>query len=87
MAKKQTRRSVSVRGTTYERVRLYCERIGISMSEFVEARVAEFFEAGIKDQTAALRVAAPPVSRTNGNGQHEPLSDKELHDAARFFTF
>jgi len=43
MSKKQTRRSISVRGSTYETVRSYCERQGLSMSEFIEERIAGFF--------------------------------------------
>jgi len=43
MAKKQTRRSISVSRGTYERLRTYCETNGISMSQFVERRVGDFF--------------------------------------------
>ena len=42
MAKKQTRRSISVSRTTYERLKAYCETHGISMSQFVETRVGDF---------------------------------------------
>lgn len=42
MAKKQTRRSISVSRTTYERLKTYCETQGISMSQFVETRVGDF---------------------------------------------
>ncbi|RMH38418.1 MAG: hypothetical protein D6689_19665 [Deltaproteobacteria bacterium] len=42
MAKKQTRRSISVSKTTYERLRAYCETNNISMSQFVEQRVGDF---------------------------------------------
>jgi hypothetical protein len=43
MAKKQTRRSISVSRATYERLRTYCETNQISMSQFVESRVGDFF--------------------------------------------
>ena len=43
MAKKQTRRSVSIRGATYERIRNHCKLAGVSMSEFVEEQIASFF--------------------------------------------
>jgi hypothetical protein len=43
MAKKQTRRSISVSRGTYERLRAYCETNGISMSQFVESRLGDFF--------------------------------------------
>jgi len=35
MAKKQTRRSISVSRTTYERLKAFCETNNISMSQFV----------------------------------------------------
>jgi hypothetical protein len=42
MAKKQTRRSISVSRSTYERLKAYCETNAISMSQFVEQRVGDF---------------------------------------------
>jgi len=42
MAKKQTRRSISVSKGTYERLKAYCETTGTSMSAFVEQRVGDF---------------------------------------------
>jgi hypothetical protein len=42
MAKKQTRRSVSLNRGTYERLRAYCETNDLSMSEFVEMRIGDF---------------------------------------------
>src|SRR4051812_36721973 len=42
MAKKQTRRSISVSRTTYERLKNFCEANNISMSQFVETRVGDF---------------------------------------------
>lgn len=45
MAKKQTRRSISVSRETYERLKAYCETNGISMSQFVERRVGDFLGA------------------------------------------
>ena len=71
MAKKQSRRSVSIRGSTYDLIRRYCERNDISMSEFVEDRIATFFgNGGSKDAE-----------------EGEKIKPDELQDAARFFTF
>jgi hypothetical protein len=53
MAKKQTRRSISVSRVTYERLKAFCEANNISMSQLVETRVNDF----LGDQPA---VAAPP---------------------------
>lgn len=71
MAKKQTRRSVSIRGSTYDQIRKYCERHGVSMSEFVEERIALFFGNGGSRETT----------------DQEALGEDELKDAARYFTF
>lgn len=54
MAKKQTRRSISVSRTTYERLKSFCETNGISMSQFVENRVGDFLGEG-----AAIPEGAP----------------------------
>ena len=41
---KQTRRSISVRGTTYDALRRYCEERGLSMSEVVETELIRLLE-------------------------------------------
>lgn len=46
MAKKQTRRSISVSRVTYERLKAFCETNNISMSQFVETRVGDFLTDG-----------------------------------------
>ena len=46
MAKKQTRRSISVSRTTYERLKAFCEANNISMSQLVETRVNDFLGDG-----------------------------------------
>ncbi len=46
MAKKQTRRSISVSRMTYERLKAFCETNNISMSQLVETRVNDFLGEG-----------------------------------------
>jgi|SRR5689334_11529368 len=46
MAKKQTRRSISVSRVTYERLKAFCEANNVSMSQFVESRVGDFLGEG-----------------------------------------
>jgi len=41
MAKKQTRKSVSVSRATYDKLKAFCEDNNTNMSQFVEARIAE----------------------------------------------
>jgi len=75
MAKKQSRRSVSIRGSTYDQIRKYCERNSLSMSEFVEDRIAIFFgNGGSKKDDRTLK-------------DLKEMNEDELKEAARFFTF
>jgi hypothetical protein len=57
MAKKQTRRSISVSRTTYERLKAFCETNHISMSQLVETRVNDFL--GPNDLGAPVGTGAP----------------------------
>lgn len=45
MASRTPRRSVSIRGTSYERLRRTCERLGVSCSGTVEALIFEWCSA------------------------------------------
>jgi hypothetical protein len=81
MAKKQTRRSISVSRTTYERLKAFCEANNISMSQLVETRVNDFLGEGVapgpgiapsipgpshSDRPPAPRPAAPTMQRPFG---------------------
>ncbi|MFH2009940.1 MAG: hypothetical protein ABI333_25315 [bacterium] len=46
MANSQRRRSISVRGEVYDRVKKFCDVKGISMSAFVEDRILEHLGGG-----------------------------------------
>ena len=61
MAKVQTRRSISVSGPTYEVIRSYCKRNELSMSEFIEERVREFF--GGKERAGERKGATDAAAR------------------------
>ena len=61
MAKKQTRRSISVSRTTYERLKAFCESNNISMSQFVETRVGDFLGQG--EGTVTVDVSRPAAPR------------------------
>jgi hypothetical protein len=69
MAKKQTRRSISVSRTTYERLKAFCEANNVSMSQLVETRVNDFLGEGAPSPTtipsspAAPRPSAPTMPR------------------------
>jgi hypothetical protein len=59
VASKQTRRSISVRGTTYDNLRRYCDEKSLSMSEVVEAQLARLLDQGEVVET----VKAPAEGR------------------------
>lgn len=44
MAKKQTRRAISLKEETYQQVTAFCQQHGVSRSGFVEEITAAFFE-------------------------------------------
>lgn len=69
MAKKQTRRSISVSRTTYERLKAFCETNNISMSQLVETQVNGFLGPNdIAGMPGAIQVAgAPSVSAGASN--------------------
>jgi len=63
MAKKQTRRSISVSRMTYERLKAFCESNNISMSQFVETRVGDFLGQSEGTVTMLPRPSLPTPSR------------------------
>ena len=79
MAKKQTRRSISVSRTTYERLKAFCEANNISMSQLVETRVNDFL--GNDGGTVTLIPTTPrptqpaparPAPSIGSNQQQQP---------------
>jgi hypothetical protein len=57
VAIKQTRRSISVRGTTYDNLRRYCEARSMSMSEVVEEQLARILGGELGSEPASGRPA------------------------------
>jgi hypothetical protein len=71
MAKKQTRRSISVSRTTYERLKAFCETNHISMSQLVETRVNDFLgndfvAPGAPAMAPNATIATSAVSASSG---------------------
>ncbi len=64
MAKKQTRRSISVSRTTYERLKAFCEANNISMSQLVETRVTDFLGEGVAPTTTITPSGPRPTTPT-----------------------
>ncbi len=68
MAKRQTRRSISVKGITYQRLKDYCESSGLSVSGYLEDIIAEKLDAAgvpvptfVKPRTATKLVEADDI--------------------------
>ena len=62
MAKRQTRRSISVKGITYQRLKDYCQAQGRSVSGYLEDIIAENLDAaGVPVPT---RVEPAPAPKT-----------------------
>jgi hypothetical protein len=94
MAKRQTRRSISVSRSTYERLRAYCETNGISMSQFVEHRVGDFLGRSIRRpagqeapmaiegmgerREGVLAVPSAPVTVAASVRATEPVAERTL---------
>jgi hypothetical protein len=72
MAKKQTRRSISVSRTTYERLKAFCEANNISMSQLVETRVNDFL--GDTSTVNVTRPAAPVAAAPAPAPQPRPVA-------------
>jgi hypothetical protein len=67
MAKKQTRRSISVSRTTYERLKAFCETNNISMSQLVETRVNDFLGPNdVAGANGTIQIAGASASASAG---------------------
>ena len=74
MAKKQTRRSISVSRTTYERLKAFCETNNISMSQFVETRVGDFLGSGEGTTSIIPAQPRPTMPTPSGPAPAKPAS-------------
>ena len=75
MAKRQTRRSISVKGITYQRLKNFCETQGHSVSGYLEDIIAEHLDA--ENVPVPERVEAPPKPK--------PIESDEI--ISQHFTF
>ena len=79
MAKKQTRRSISVSRTTYERLKAFCETNNISMSQLVETRVNDFLgDAPVPTMPAAQTGMPRAVALRTSSGPGPGAPSKPL---------
>ncbi len=78
MAKKQTRRSISVSRMTYERLKAFCETNNISMSQLVETRVNDFLGEG----STTIIPATPRPAPAPAPMRPVPQPSKLVHETA-----
>ena len=77
MGKKQTRRAISVKGLTYQRLKDYCDGTGQSVSGYLEEIIAEKLDAAGAPVARVLK--ARPVKKP------KPLRAEDI--APQHFTF
>jgi hypothetical protein len=65
MGKTQSRRSISIRGSTYERLRVWCETHGTSMSEFIETRITEHIGPDLEGKAYRPLPAVSQIARAH----------------------
>jgi len=76
MAKRQTRRSISVKGITYQRLKDYCDARGVSVSGYLEEIIAEKLDAA--------GVPVPTVLRARPQRKAEAPAEEIV---SQHFTF
>ncbi len=74
MAKQQTRRSISVRGTTYDALRAYCDEHKKSMSEIVEEQLERVLGTAPAPSVKAPEPARPRT--VSARPQPRPMANK-----------
>jgi len=79
MAKRQTRRSISVKGITYQRLKNFCEEQGLSVSGYLEDIIANRLDAA--NVPVPEKVEPRPAPETT-KPSHEPEEIISQH-----FTF
>jgi hypothetical protein len=86
MAKKQTRRSISVSRMTYERLKAFCEANHVSMSQLVETRVNDFLglegHVEVSRPVAAIEASAPAPAPALVPARPVAASPYPIHAAA-----
>ncbi len=68
MAKRQTRRSISVKGITYQRLKNFCEEQNLSVSGYLENIIAERLDAA----NVPVPERVEPRPEATQKTQHDP---------------
>jgi len=73
MAKKQTRRSISVKGITYKRLKNYCEAQGVSISGYLEEILADKLDEAKVPVPTVLEPRKPNPGKVEPEPEPEPV--------------
>jgi hypothetical protein len=84
MAKRQTRRSISVKGITYQRLKDYCDATGKSVSGYLEDIIAEKLDAAGAPIPTVLK---PRPQREDDDSTIETDSAEPEEIVSQHFTF
>lgn len=79
MAKVQTRRTISVKGITYQRLQGHCAATGQSVSGWLEKVIAEKMDAA--------GVPVPTEVRPRPGRTYRTKAEREAEDTAAHFSF
>jgi hypothetical protein len=71
MAKRQTRRSISVKGITYQRLKNFCEAQGLSVSGYLEDIIANRLDEANVPVPERVDPRPEPVTKQPG-APHDP---------------
>ena len=72
MAKRQTRRSISVKGITYQRLKNFCEDTGLSVSGYLEQIIADKLDAQNVPVPEKVEPRPAPARQPEGPTGEEP---------------
>ena len=73
MAKRQTRRSISVKGLTYQRLKNFCEDTGLSVSGYLEQIIADKLDSQNVPVPEKVEPRAAPPRPSEGAPGDEPV--------------
>jgi hypothetical protein len=72
MAKRQTRRSISVKGITYQRLKNFCEAQNLSVSGYLEDIIANRLDEANVPVPERVDPRPEPTTTKPAGGPHDP---------------
>jgi hypothetical protein len=92
MSKNQTRRSISVRGETYKRLKAFCQAEGKSMSGVIEDLVTDFLSSAITKwegsaPTPPVEINSAPIQSYNDKTRPPPTKPESKRSGGNVRQF